>query len=168
MGTEPPRELLDRVARLLDSVPAAWQSRAGGWTTNERWSLDLADGRRVFAKMAPNAFMGDFLRQEHANMSTFDADFRCEIIAWDDDPEQPLLLLEDLRDARWPPPWEPDDIERVRATLERVWALPTDGLPVGDRFAEMFSGWQRIADEPDGFLSLGIASRAWFDTCIDR
>ena len=39
-------------------------------------------------------------------------DVRCEVYAFEDG-EQPLLVLEDLRDGRWPPPWEPGDIDRV-------------------------------------------------------
>jgi hypothetical protein len=162
----PPDDLLARVERLLGSRPVAWHHGRGGWTTNERWSLDLTDGRRAFAKMAPVAVMGDFLRTEVANLSRFESDLRCEILAWDDDPERPLLVLEDLRDARWPPPWEPGDIERVRATLERIWSLPNEGLAPGGNFGEMFSGWSKIAASPDGFVSLGIATREWLDRCV--
>jgi hypothetical protein len=168
MTGRPPDALLHRVERLFGSRPVAWHHRSGGWTTNERWSLDLADGRRAFAKMAPNAVMGEFLRTEHANLARFDAELRCEILAWQDDPDQPLLVLEDLRDARWPPPWEPGDIERVRAALERIWDLPIDGLPSGDGFAATFNGWQTVAADADGFLTLNIASREWLDVCVDR
>lgn len=164
----PPDALLERVERLLGSRPVRWHHRSGGWTTNERWSLDLADDRRAFAKMAPVADSAQFLRTEHDVMSRVGADVRCEILAWEDDPEQPLLVLEDLRDARWPPPWAPGDIELVRATLERIWALPTDGLHGADRFGEAFNGWRTIAAGADGFVSLNVASRRWLDACIDR
>jgi hypothetical protein len=163
---KPPDHLLERVERLLGSRPVGWERGKGGYTTNERWSLMLDDGRSVFAKMAPSELMAGFLRLEHANMSLFEADFRCEILAWEDDPDEPLLVLEDLRDARWPPPWEPGDVERVVATLERMWSLPSDQLPLGERFAAMFSGWSVVAEDPSGFLSLGLASREWLDACL--
>lgn len=158
----PPDDLLERVERLLGSRPVGWHRATGGYTTNERWSLDLEDGRRAFAKMANVAAMAGFLRDEYRHMSLFEADFRCAILAWEDHPERPLLVLEDLRDARWPPPWEPGDVERVRATLDRIWDLPSDGLPTDDRFDLMFSGWRRIASDPSGLLSLGIVSREWY------
>jgi hypothetical protein len=157
----PPRDLLDRVERLLGSRPIGWKHAAGGYTTNERWSLDLADGRRAFAKMANVEAMAGFLRDEYRTMSLFDEDFRCEILAWEDDPEHPLLVLEDLRDARWPPPWEPGDVERVRATLERMWDLPAHGLPPGAVFDHGY--WEGIAKDPAGFLGLGIVSPDWFE-----
>ena len=160
---KPPDELLERVERLLGSRPVAWYHRAGGYTTNERWSLDLTDGRRVFAKMAMREPLAGFLRDEHRNMSLFDADLRCAIVAFEDG-EHPLLILEDLREARWPPPWEPGDVDRVLATLERVWSLPTAGLPAPERFD--IDGWIEIAADPNGFLSLGIASQDWLDACL--
>jgi hypothetical protein len=164
----PPDELLDRVERLLGSRPVAWHHRAGGWTTNERWSLDLADGRRAFAKMAPVSDMAGFLRQEHANLTRFEADFGCAVLGWDDHPERPLLMLEDLRDGRWPPPWEPGDVERVRTTLEAIWSLPAADLPPADRQSDMFRGWSKIAANPGGFLSLGLATRDWLEACVER
>ena len=161
----PPDELLVRAERLLGSRPVAWEHRTGGYTTNERWSLDLEDGRRVFAKMAPGEPMSTAIRDEFHRMSLFDADFRCEIVAFED-ADHPLLVLEDLREARWPPPWEPGDVERVLATLERVWALPTDGVPSPERLEGMFNGWQTIAADPRGFLALGIASEEWLVRCL--
>jgi len=163
----PPDELIERVASLVGSVPVAWHHARGGYSTAERWSLDLADGERVFAKMATNDVLAGFLRDEHRNMTLFDEDFRCEVIAFEDG-EHPLLVLEDLRDARWPPPWEPGDIERVLATLERMWTMPTDGLPAPALLERMFNGWHEIAEDPAGFLGLGIASREWLDACLPR
>ncbi len=165
MTDRPPDSLLGRVERLLGSRPVGWHHRSGGWTTNERWSLDLADGRRAFAKMATNDVLARFLRDEHRHLSLFDEDFRCEILAWGDG-EQPMLILEDLRDARWPPPWEPGDVERVLAALERVWAMPTEGLPAPKQLETMFNGWRTVATDPSGFLGLGFASLDWLEVCL--
>lgn len=161
----PSLELLERVERLLGSAPASWHPARGGYSTAERWSLDLADGRRIFAKMAPNEILATFLRDEHRNMTLFSDDFRCEILAFEDG-DHPLLVLEDLRDARWPPPWKPGDVDRVLETLERVWSLPTDGLASPARLATMFNGWREIAADPSGFLSLGLTSENWLETCL--
>ncbi|HYZ93432.1 MAG TPA: methyltransferase domain-containing protein [Actinomycetota bacterium] len=164
---KPPGDLLERVERLLDSRPVGWQHAHGGYSIAERWSLDLEDGRRVFAKMAPTDDLATRLRDEYTNMSAIKADYRCEIYAWEDG-ARPLLVLEDLSKGRWPPPWEPSDVERVIATLERVWSTPPpEHMQDARRFLEMFSGWERIREDPDGFLSLGIASRDWLDASLD-
>jgi SAM-dependent methyltransferase len=161
----PPDGLLDRVERLLGSRPVGWLRATGGYSIAERWSLDLEDGRRAFAKLAPTDDIAWRIRDEHRHMTMFDQDFRCEILAFEDG-DRPLLLLEDLRDARWPPPWRAGDVERVRETLERIWATPADGLPNADRLRQMFSWWETIASDPTGFLSLGIASEDWLDRCL--
>jgi SAM-dependent methyltransferase len=162
----PPEDLLARVEVLVGSRPVAWAPATGGYSVAERWSLDLADGRRVFAKMATKDFLAGFLRDEHRKMSMFDADFRCAVLAWEDG-DQPMLVLEDLRDARWPPPWEPGDVERVHATLERIWSTPAHDLPDASRYRAMFgSGWEAVAADPAGFLSLGVASAQWLDDCL--
>ncbi len=162
----PPDELVERVASLLGSRPKAWVKASGGYSAAERWSLDLDDGRRVFAKLAPTDDLAWRLRDEYRNMSAFDADLRCEIFAWQDGP-RPLLVLEDLRDAHWPPPWEPGDVDRVLGALERLWSTPPPaGLQDTARFEGMFKAWTAVAQDPEPFLSLRIASRDWLEACL--
>jgi hypothetical protein len=163
---EPSGELLARVTRLTGARPVGWVSRPGGFTPTERWSLDLADGRWVFAKRATRDWLAEALRIEHRNLGLIDADFRCAILGWEDG-EYPLLLLEDLREARWPPPWQAGDVDRVLATLERVWAMPADDLPPAEEVRTIMSGWHQVAEDPTAFLRLGIASPQWVDRCVE-
>jgi hypothetical protein len=76
------------------------------------------------------------------------------------------LVLEDLREAHWPPPWRPGDVDRVLATLERMWALPAEDLPSAEDVRTIMSGWQQIAADPSAFLGLGIASPRWVSGCV--
>lgn len=164
--TAPSPELCDRVERLLGSRPVGAMRREGGYSIAERWSLDLADGRRVFAKLATTDDIARRLRDEHANMRALEAGFRCEIYAWEDG-RQPLLLLEDLSHGRWPPPWGPGDVERALSALERVAATPPPAhVPDAERYRETLSGWQRVATDPEGFLGLGLVSRDWLGRSI--
>jgi hypothetical protein len=161
----PSQQLLTGVARLTGARPVRWVFRRGGFTPAERWSLDLADGRRVFAKRATVDWLADALRAEYRTLRLVDADFRCEVVGWEDG-ERPLLVLEDLREAHWPPPWRPGDVDRVLATLERMWALPAEDLPSAEDVRTIMSGWQQIAADPSAFLRLGIASRRWVSGCV--
>ena len=162
----PSDDLLVRVERLLGSRPVGWMRATGGYSIAERFSLDLADGLRVFAKRATTDDLARRLREERRNMALVDADFRCEIVAWEDG-ERPLLLLEDLRDGRWPPPWEPGDVERVLETLEQVWGTEPPGvLPDCERYRDVLNGWAEIEREPAPFLELGLCSRGWLDGAL--
>jgi hypothetical protein len=158
--------LLARVERLLGSRPDAWRRGEGGYSIAERWSLALEDGRRVFAKMAPDDDQASRIRDEHRVMSLFDADFRCDVIAFEDG-ERPLLVLEDLSHAHWPPPWEPGEVDRVRATLERIWALDASQLADGSRLGVLLGHWEEVVADPSGFLALGLVSEGWVDRNVN-
>jgi hypothetical protein len=119
----------------------------------------------VFAKRATQDWLADALRAEYRTLGLIDADFRCEVVGWEDG-ERPLLVLEDLREAYWPPPWRPGDVDRVLAALERMWALPAEDLPSAEDVRTIMSGWGQIAADPSAFLRLGIASPWWVSGCV--
>jgi SAM-dependent methyltransferase len=162
----PPQELIDRVEAIFGRRVHEWRRATGGYSIAERWSLKIEYGRWVFAKMAPTDDLAWRLRDEHRKMLLFEEDFRCGVLGWEDG-DRPLLVLEDLSYAYWPPPWRPRDIDRLRATLERMWALRGDGLESAeDHYREPFSGWEEVAKAPDGFLSLGLATRDWLEAAL--
>src|SRR6266513_2291063 len=90
----PPGELLERAGAVLGSQPVAWLRAQGGFTIAERWTLDLADGRRVFAKMATTDDLGHRLKAEHRNMLEAPDELRCQVLGWEDG-KRPLLVVED-------------------------------------------------------------------------
>jgi len=162
----PPDDMLEGVEELIGSRPVDWKRATGGYSAAERWTLELENGLRVFAKLAPTDDLAWRLRDEQRNMVAIDADFRCDVLGWRDG-DRPMLVLEDLSGAHWPPPWEPGEIERVLHTLERVWSTPPpDHLQDTARFIEMFSGWERVAEDRGPFLTLGMASADWLDACL--
>lgn len=79
-----------------------------------------------------------------------------EVRGWDDS-ERPLLLLEDLSDCIWPPPWETARVDQVLAALALLRATDVGGAlsPLGVTDPELVSCWQRVAAAPAHFLSLG-------------
>jgi SAM-dependent methyltransferase len=161
----PPLDLVERVEALVGARVTEARRATGGYSLAERWTLRLDSGEKVFAKMAPTDELAIFLRSEHRNMTSFDADFRCDVIAFQDG-DRPLLILEDLSHAYWPPEWRPGDVDRVRATLRRVAALPAGHLQSADRIRELFGAWEKVARDPRGFLSLRVGSRDWLDACL--
>jgi hypothetical protein len=169
--------LARRVERLTGSRVLSSARLRRGYTPAERWRLGLADGTSVFAKAGATPLTAGFLRTEARHYAELAADFMPRFVGFDDDPERPLLVLEDLSTARWPPPWEPGDIERLIETLARVARtrplppeLPPLAVSVAARPGEPFSetGWAEVARDPGPFLGLGLCSEAWLRAALPR
>jgi len=141
------------------------RSAGGGYTLMERWLVELPDGQRGFAKVAVDEPTAGFLRDEHRVYSQADGEFLPRLLAWDDDGEQPILLLEDLTDAHWPPPWRPGDIEAVLEALTALHgAPPPAGLP--PLTLDELHTWREVEADPEPFLSLGLCSPGWLERCL--
>jgi hypothetical protein len=158
--------LRERVGRLLGSKVEAARPTARGYTPALRFIVSLRDGRSIFIKAGADELTSAWLRAEHAVYAALNAPFQPALLGWDaGDP--PILVLEDLSDAAWPPPWNDAQIQAVVDTLDDVHATPPPlGLPAGRDFFMREPGWHRIAADPAPFLSLGMASTAWLDATL--
>src|SRR5579862_7510860 len=148
--------LEQRVGRLVGSRPAAWEPRAAPWQPaggvaggNKRFSVALANGTRVFVKYAEAAEMAGWLRREAQVYEHLGAAFMPALIAFDDG-DVPLLVLEDLTAADWPPPWSRDRAEAVLTTLAEVRRAepPPDTPTVRGYAAGIAERWERVAADP--------------------
>jgi hypothetical protein len=156
--------LKERLARLLGSeVVSLEQVHGGGYTPAGRYRVALADGRRVFAKVAVEELTRGWLREEHLAYTNLRGPFIAELLGWDDDGVAPLLVLPDLGDGFLAPPWTPAFIEAVRASLDQLRRTPAPALPSVERFAEMRTDWDDVAAAPEPFLTLGLVSDRWLD-----
>ncbi len=136
-----------------------------GYSVNEHWTAGFADGSRAFLKLASVDPGPQWVRDERHVFECVDGAFMPRLLGFEDG-DRPLLILEDmLPDARWPPPWQPGDVEAVLAALHEVAAAPlSGGLP---RLAEdAMAGWTEIAEDPAPFLGLGIVRAAWLERSL--
>ena len=155
------------VERLLGGDAISWDAVVSrGYAVGERWIVRLADGRSAFVKVGVEDWMVDNMRAEMTVYSQVDAPFLPRVLAWAEDETPPLLVLEDLSGAEWPPPWTAEHVQAVMTTLDEVAATPP---PPGLRRLEddFGSGWDAVAADPAPFLSLGVASQAWLETTLD-
>jgi len=159
----------DRIERVLGSQPQNWVAVKGGYSTAPRWVVTLEDGRSCFAKVGATPGTRPAIRQEHQVYTVLHAPFVPRLLGWDDHPDYPLLLLEDLSQGIWPPPWTPERISRVLETLNAVAATsPPESFASAERYRPNLSGWQQISQTPDPFLTLGLASRDWLEQALPR
>jgi aminoglycoside phosphotransferase (APT) family kinase protein len=156
------------VARAAGAVPVRWRDVVGGGyaSNSARWRVELADGRAVFVKLALDEMAAEWLRDEHRLYSALEAPFLPDLVGWGDG-EVTFLVLEDLSEGHWPPPWREGEIDAVLAALATVAAVrPPAGLPPLEDLRERLNGWQLVADDPEPLLSTGLCSRAWLDAAL--
>jgi hypothetical protein len=129
----------------------------------------LADGGRVFVKAATSPYLAGALRREAEVYAQLPTDFAPELIAFDDDPDQPMLILEDLSDADWSIHWDAGRVAAVRDTLGSVaaTAAPANSPAVGETFSK-FGDWAGLMADPAAFLATGIRSPEWIDRNASR
>src|SRR6478736_211052 len=164
------RELDERIERAVGAAPVRYEKRGGGYSSADRFSVQLDDGRRVFVKSAEAENLAGWLRREHEVYTGLSGGFIPGLEGWDDDGSRPVLAIEDLSDADWTPRWDRGRITAVRAALsELAAAVPPPGTaPVRESFAELFGRWETVAADPEPFLSSGVRDRAWLDRSLDR
>ena len=157
----------DRIERAVGQPIVHMRRVERGYSIALRLVVTLADGTAMFAKVATTPDIAAWLRREQQVYTSLSGTFLPAYLGWDDhDGEMPLLLLEDLSAARWPPPWRPGDVERVREALHMVAEQRLPGLPHVEESAELLNGWSLVAADPQPFLALGIADQRWLQAAL--
>jgi hypothetical protein len=165
----PPPEEAARIRRALKVEPVAWREvTRRGQTNAAHWLVELPGGARAFVKAARGDDTSSWIRDEHLFYAhTRSVRFAPSLVGWHDDGERPVLVLEDLSDAHWPPPWDRSHVDAVLACLAEVSTTPPPpDLPTAVNSQFDFSGWNEIEDEPGPFLALRLCSRAWLESAL--
>lgn len=152
-----------RIAELVGEPVTSVVDVAGrGFTPAQRLRVTFADGSTAFAKVAVNESTAEWLAEEHVVYSQLEGDFLPRFLGYDA-AEPALLLLEDLSDAHWPPPWTEAAIAAVSGVLDKLATLwPPQGVkPVDVYRDELTNGWRLVEQDPGPFLSFGLCSPDW-------
>jgi Phosphotransferase enzyme family len=154
-----PAWVLERVA------PDSWEPVGGGYTRAPKLRVRLQSGESRFVKFAENdELAARSIVAETRVYGSVTAPFLPTLYDMFVADGRALIVLEDLTDATWPPPY-PDDVAPLFEALEAVASIaaPPD-LP---RLAEREeTPWQRIAREPELVLGLGVCSESWLQRAL--
>jgi hypothetical protein len=163
--TDAVARLRAHVERLLGVRVTGWRPVAGGWSVSVRGVAELADGGTVFAKLGDVPDTIEAIRAECGVYGLLSGPFVPRVLAAD--PSVPVLVIEDLSAATWPPPWTPG----LLAALDRLFdELAASRAPAGlDSLAErvvQIGAWERVATNPRPFAATGVVSEGWLDRCL--
>lgn len=158
--------LARRIASVVGARPVELRRVSRGYTPAGRLVATFAGGDTLFVKLATDELTAGWLRDERRVYESLNGSFIPRCHGWEDDGERPMLLLEDLSAAHWPPPWSREQIESLLDTLRRVSASSLEGAPRLGADSTLKRGWRMVADDPAPFLGLGLASPAWLDRAL--
>jgi hypothetical protein len=169
----PPPEDVDRIERALGWRPTRFRAATADRGTTDaaaRWIVarDGASsprGRLAFVKIGATDVTADWFRAEHRTLSSLHGWFLPQVLGFDDDGERPVLALEDLSAADWPPPWNDDRVAAVLDALAAISATPPPGH-LERRRRDQADEWRAIAADSAPFLVLGLCSAAWLDLAL--
>jgi hypothetical protein len=170
---KPTSQDIDRMTRALGWHPASFRAASperGASGTAARWIVaERGDGggRSAFVKIGATELTAEWIRREHRNYQTIHGWFLPEVRGFDDDGERPVLALEDLSDAQWPPPWSDELIADVLDAFTAIHAAPVPAHLADQRDDwDGAADWQRVARRSDEFLALGLCSPAWLTEAL--
>jgi hypothetical protein len=158
-------DAVSRAERILGLEAASWERVARrGYSMNEHWLVEFGDGERAFLKAGHIDPSPQWVRDEFKVYGVVEGDFMPELLGFEDG-DTPLLVLEYIVDAWWPPPWHEEDVAAVQASLEEIAAVKPDGeLPL--LVDNAWPGWPDVARDPEPFLGLGLVTREWLDGAL--
>lgn len=154
-----------------EKVRSWWRVEGRGYTGALRLVARFEDGKTAFVKCATAPNTANWIGREQRVYEALGPQlFLPALLGTGDDgtPDAyPFLLLEDLTDCVWPPPWNDRRLEAVWSALQQVsaWRGPLLG-ELGSAQADFDNGpgWARVQNDPVPFLSLGLCSAAWLNT----
>src|SRR5579862_2323414 len=111
--------LADRIERLIGAKIESYRRVEGGYTPALRL-LCSTTSATFFVKVGATPLTSEFLRREIHVYNRISGDFMPDLVAWEEDEAEPILITEDLSAHSWPPPWDERRLELVLAQIEAM------------------------------------------------
>ena len=158
-------DLLALVESMLGAEVLQQRAVSGGYTPALRLVCATTKGN-VFVKAGVTPLTAQFLRREISVYERLGEPFMPRLHAATVEGDVPVLITEDLSDCAWPPPWDERCIEAVVQQIRGMHECPTTLESFSQVLGNFDSHWQKVATDPQPFLSLGLADVAWLERAL--
>lgn len=160
---------VDAVAVAAGRTPVAWEAvpTRGYARSSAHWRATFADGQSAFVKHALTPDAVSWLQTERSIYEAIRQPFMPKFLGAFDEGDVTLIVLEDLTDAKWPPPWSRRGIDAVLASLDALRrTTPPQGLERLEAMRAEIVGWPDIAADPGPLLATGLCTRSWLEGAL--
>jgi phosphotransferase family enzyme len=159
------RDLALRIERLIGARVESYTPVACGYTPATRL-LCRTTTTSFFAKIGATPLTSQFLRREMHVYNSVSGAFMPQLVAWEDHESAPILVIEDLSAAHWPPPWDERRVELVLAQIHAMHHTQVSLASYAQVHGVRRANWPAVAADPVPFLSLGLADARWLDAAL--
>lgn len=157
--------LIPRIERLLGLKIQSCRTIEGGYTPATRL-LCKTDRGHFFVKVGATSLTSEYLRREIHAYKCISGPFMPTLIAWEEHQTEPLLIIEDLSDHHWPPPWDNRQADLVLSQIATMHGMKMQLESHAQVHGKRSSSWQKVAEDPRPFLSIGIADEQWLNKAL--
>ncbi|KOX11674.1 phosphotransferase family protein [Nocardiopsis sp. NRRL B-16309] len=148
-----PDHLTEKFTAVFGAPVATEQRQTGGFSPGLASRLVLADGQRVFVKAiheGRDPHTPGLYRREIEVTKTLPPAAPAPRSLWTyDDGDWVMLAFEDIDGHTPAQPWQPQELERVVATLadmaDALTPAPADTVPATEDLAVPYSSWRRLS-----------------------
>jgi len=161
----PSDHVRERAEAVLRFRIETWTVVRRGYTPTARY-LVRGGGQSAFLKIGTTPLSARMVNREIAVYQRVAAPFMPCFLEADLDEAEPILAIEDLSGADWPPPWTSDRVDLVLDAIASMHDIvaPLDPHPFLHEGRE--AGWPLVAEDPEPFLALDLVSRDWLERAL--
>jgi hypothetical protein len=161
----PHETLRDRIEAILGFHIEEWIPVQRGYTATKRY-VARSGSRSAFLKIGTSPITAGMVNREIAVYRSLTAPFMPTFVGASVDPAEPVLVIEDLSSAEWPPPWSTPGLSIVLEQINEMHRTVSDLEVRTLLYDERNAGWPMVARDPAPFLSLGLTSREWLEKSL--
>lgn len=151
---------LDILEPILGWRPASYRTVKRGYTPIARYLVSNGE-RKAFVKIATTPHTAVLLRREITAYESIKDANTARIIGYSLDVAMPILAIEDLSDALWPPPWTDHTVSAALAAIGKLHASKADLPSFATIHGNDIQGWMSVKTDPKAFLALGLVTAEW-------